>query len=87
MLHNLKAIYFNAQAYAKALSVVERLLILDPQAATEVRDRGLLSCQLKRYPQALADLERYLEQAPGAEDAEVIRTHLRSIRQRVASLN
>ncbi len=87
MLHNLKAIYFNAQAYAKALSVVERLLILDPQAATEVRDRGLLSCQLKRYPQAIADLERYLEQAPDAEDAEVIRTHLRSIRQRVASLN
>lgn len=87
MLNNLKAIYFNAQAYTKALSVVERLLILDPQAANEIRDRGLLSCQLKRYPQAMADLERYLELAPEAEDAEVIRAHLRSIRQRVASLN
>ncbi len=87
MLNNLKAIFFNAHAYTKALSVVERLLILDPQAANEIRDRGLLSCQLKRYPQAMADLERYLELAPEAEDAEVIRAHLRSIRQRVASLN
>jgi len=87
MLSNLKGIYFNTQAYAKALGVVDRLLILDPRAATEIRDRGLLSCQLKRYPQAIADLKRYLEQAPGAEDAEVIRAHLRSIRQRVVSLN
>jgi regulator of sirC expression with transglutaminase-like and TPR domain len=87
MLTNLKAIYFNSQAYAKALSVVERLLILDPQAANEIRDRGLLSSQLKRYPEAMADLERYLKLAPAAEDAEVIREHLRSIRQRVASMN
>jgi len=87
MLTNLKVIYFNSQAYAKALGVVDRLLILDPRAATEVRDRGLLCCQLKRYPEAMADLERYLKLAPAAEDAEVIRDHLRSIRQREASMN
>ena len=87
MLTNLKVIYFNSEAYAKALSMVERLLILDPHAATEVRDRGLLSSQLKRYRQAMADLEQYLTLAPAAEDAEVIRDHLRSIRQRVASQN
>jgi regulator of sirC expression with transglutaminase-like and TPR domain len=87
MLTNLKVIYFNSQAYAKALGVVERLLILEPGAATEVRDRGLLCCQLKRYPEAMTDLERYLKLAPAAEDAEVIRDHLRSIRQREASMN
>ena len=87
MLHNLKAIYVNIQAYGKALGIVERLLILDPQAAAEIRDRGLLSCQIKRYPQAVADLEQYLRLAPAAEDAKVIRDHLRSIRQRVASMN
>ncbi len=87
MLSNLKMIYFNSQAYAKALSVVDRLLILDPRAATEVRDRGLLYCQLNRYPEAMADLERYLTLAPAAEDAEAIRDHLRSIRQREASMN
>ncbi|HSB80015.1 MAG TPA: tetratricopeptide repeat protein [Candidatus Methylomirabilis sp.] len=87
MLSNLKVIYFNNHAYAKALSVVDRLLILDPKAATEIRDRGLLSSQLKRFTQATADLERYLRLAPEAEDADVIRDHLRSMRERVASMN
>lgn len=87
MLTNLKQIYVNRQAYAKALGVVERLLILDPQAAAEIRDRGLLSCQLNRYAEAMADLEQYLKLAPAAEDAGVIREHLRSLRQRVASMN
>ncbi|HSB68067.1 MAG TPA: transglutaminase-like domain-containing protein [Candidatus Methylomirabilis sp.] len=87
MLSNLKVIYFNNRAYAKALSVVDRLLILDPQAATEIRDRGLLSSQLRRFTEATADLERYLRLAPEAEDAEVIRDHLRSMRERAASLN
>ena len=87
MLNNLKAIYFKKQEFAKALGVVERLLIVEPGSATEVRDRGLLLSQLKRYPEATADLERYLKLAPGAEDSEVICDHLRSIRQRVASMN
>jgi regulator of sirC expression with transglutaminase-like and TPR domain len=87
MLSNLKVIYFNNHAYAKALSVVDRLLILDPKAASEIRDRGLLSSQLKRFTEATADLERYLRLAPEAEDADVIRDHLRSMRERTASMN
>jgi regulator of sirC expression with transglutaminase-like and TPR domain len=87
MLNNLKAMYFKKQDFAKALSVVERLLIVEPGSATEVRDRGLLLSQLRRFPEATADLERYLKLAPGAEDVQVISDHLRSIRQRVASLN
>jgi regulator of sirC expression with transglutaminase-like and TPR domain len=87
MLSNLKVIYFNNHAYAKALSVVDRLLILDPKAASEIRDRGLLSSQLKRFTEATADLERYLRLAPEAEDADVIRDHLRSMRERSASMN
>ena len=87
MLTNLKMIYFNGQAYAKALGVVDRLLILEPRAASEVRDRGLLYCQLNRYREAMTDLERYLRLASEAEDAEVIRDHLRAIRQREVSMN
>ena len=86
-LANLKAIYFNNEEYGKALSVVDRLLILHPHDACEIRDRGLLSCQLRRYPEAIADLERYLRLAPEASDAETIREHLRSLRQRAAALN
>jgi len=87
MLTNLKAIYFNDEEYGKALSIVERLVILHPQDACEIRDRGLLSCQLRRHADAIADLERYLRLAPEANDAEAIREHLRSLRQRAAALN
>jgi regulator of sirC expression with transglutaminase-like and TPR domain len=87
MLTNLKAIYFNDEEYGKALSIVERLVILHPQDACEIRDRGLLSCQLRRYADAIADLERYLRLAPEANDAETIREHLRTLRQRAAALN
>jgi regulator of sirC expression with transglutaminase-like and TPR domain len=87
MLTNLKAIYFNDEEYGKALSIVERLVILHPQDACEIRDRGLLSCQLRRHADAIADLERYLRLAPEANDAETIREHLRTLRQRAAALN
>ena len=87
ILNNLKAIYVNREEFAKALSVVERLLLLDPESATEMRDRGLLLFQLKRYPEAMADLQRYLLRAGSAEDAETIRGHLGAIRQRVATWN
>ncbi len=87
MLTNLKVIYFNEEQYEKALSIVERLVILHPQNACEIRDRGLLACQLRRYGDAIADLERYLRLAPEANDAETIREHLRTLRQRAAALN
>lgn len=87
MLTNLKVIYFNEEQYDKALSIVERLVILQPQNACEIRDRGLLACQLRRYGDAIADLERYLRMAPEANDAETIREHLRTLRQRAAALN
>jgi regulator of sirC expression with transglutaminase-like and TPR domain len=87
MLSNLKSIYFNGQEYGKALAAVERLLILNPRCATEVRDRGLLASQLRRYAKATADLDRYLRMAPDAEDRDVIREHLRSLRQRIVALN
>lgn len=87
MLHNLKVIYFNARDYEHAVSVVERLLVLHPDSAAEVRDRGLLLSQLKAYAAAARDLERYLRMAAGAEDTDVIRSHLRSLRQRIVVLN
>jgi regulator of sirC expression with transglutaminase-like and TPR domain len=86
-LTNLKAIYFNDEEYDKALSIVDRLLILHPNDACEIRDRGLLSCQLRRHGDAIADLARYLRLAPEANDSETIREHLRSLRQRAAALN
>jgi regulator of sirC expression with transglutaminase-like and TPR domain len=42
LLMNLKAIYMHSKDYLKALSVVQRLLLLQPDAAQEVKDRAAL---------------------------------------------
>jgi regulator of sirC expression with transglutaminase-like and TPR domain len=42
MLHNLKAIYLHEKQYLKALSAVERLLLIQPGAEPELKDRAAL---------------------------------------------
>lgn len=73
MLTNLKYIYLKQQELEKALSCVERILLLFPSAALELRDRGLLSYQIGRFNQAADDLQAYLMQVPNAQDASTIR--------------
>lgn len=73
MLANLKYIYLNQQELEKALAAVERILLLFPGAAIEVRDRGLLCYELGLSDQAANDLETYLAKAPHAQDAAAIR--------------
>ena len=75
MLHNLKAIYWNQQNYAKALGVIEKLLLINPTAAAEIRDRGFAHYQLNHLSPAIKDWSRYLELRPSAPDAaEVSKT-------------
>jgi regulator of sirC expression with transglutaminase-like and TPR domain len=49
MLHNLKGIYLNSKNYLKALSVVDMILLIDPWAMNELRDRGLLYYHLECF--------------------------------------
>ncbi|HEY7492552.1 MAG TPA: tetratricopeptide repeat protein [Candidatus Tectomicrobia bacterium] len=81
ILHNLKAIYLRQSDYGRALSVVERLLLLTPEMPTEVRDRGLLRSQLGHLQAALEDLQYYLQLAPDAPDAVVITQYMAALRQ------
>jgi regulator of sirC expression with transglutaminase-like and TPR domain len=87
MLNNLKMIYLNRGEPLKCLSVVERLLILDPGSAQEIKDRGLLSLKLERFGQAVADFETYLKLVPDAPDAEDIRRHLDAVRKQLPVLH
>lgn len=73
MLTNLKLIYLKQEALDKALAAVDRILLLFPDLATEVRDRGLIYYQLGRWVAAGDDFITYLQQVPNAADALVIR--------------
>ncbi len=60
MATNLKRLYVRSRSFPQALDVAHLLVALDEAATVELRDRGLLAYQLKRFPDALHDLERYL---------------------------
>lgn len=87
MLVNLKEIYLKSKDYPRALSHVERTLLLAPDEPDELRDRGMISYQLECYSAALADLSRYLELAPQASDANQIKETMRMLRQLEPRLN
>ncbi len=79
MLTNLKFIYLNRKDLVKALSAIERILLLFPDGPIELRDRGLLYSQLGYTSKAVRDLEIYLAMLPNAEDAGVIRRLLEQL--------
>lgn len=87
MLHNLKRIYVEQGDDVRAYWVIDRLLLLAPDAADELRDRGLVSARLGLKPAAARDLATYLEREPAAADAGEIRELLSSLRARPAMLN
>lgn len=64
LLNNLKSIYLNTGDEAKALGVVERILLLRPDAAPERRTLGVLLARMGRHAEALAELRRYLATGP-----------------------
>jgi regulator of sirC expression with transglutaminase-like and TPR domain len=61
MATNLKRLYVRSRSFPQALDVTHLLVALDERSTIELRDRGLLAYQLKRFPEALRDLERYLQ--------------------------
>ncbi|HET9880185.1 MAG TPA: tetratricopeptide repeat protein [Candidatus Binatia bacterium] len=87
MLNNLKWIYLERGEPLKTLSVLDQLVILDPSAASEIRDRGLLYITLECYAQALDDLESYLRLTPDAEDAAMIKAQIESVRHRYVQIH
>jgi regulator of sirC expression with transglutaminase-like and TPR domain len=80
LLLNLKGIYMNVQDLRRALTVVDRILMLRPMAAGEVRDRGTILARLGRAEDAIEQFEWYLGAAPEAEDAPRIRALVEALR-------
>lgn len=78
-MRNLKMIYSEDERWERLLGIQERLVILLPDSAEEVRDRGLIFAQLEYVRPAIADLHRYLSEMPGAEDAAGIREHIATL--------
>ncbi len=87
LLRNLKGAYLREGNDEGALAAVDRLLVMSPDDAGELRDRGLLLFRLGRWRPALDCLLAYLERRPQAPDRETVETHVATLRYLLASLN
>ncbi len=87
LLGNLKHIYLRNEDYNNALTICDYILLLIPDSARELRDRGTIHLQLKHYARALHDMKAYLELEPRAEDRYEIQNHIRLTQQIMAMMN
>jgi regulator of sirC expression with transglutaminase-like and TPR domain len=87
MLYNLKGIYMQKEQYNHALSIIEKILRLNPGIPSEIRDRGILYMQTSLFAQALADLEFYLSHVAAPEDSLNIQNHIKMLRGIVCATN
>jgi len=87
MLNNLRAVYFNARQYRKALDVTGLSLAVQPDSPEEHKQRAGLLLHLGRYAEAVSDLNFYLEQTPPPDDADEVRETLAKLRRTLAQMN
>lgn len=72
MLRNLKKIHAGQQDWPRLIAVQNRLIVLQPQAWDEYRDRGLAHAGEGHDRQALEDLEIYLAHARAGVDRDAV---------------
>jgi regulator of sirC expression with transglutaminase-like and TPR domain len=87
LLRNLKHIYREAAQWDRALSVMHRMLLVLPESAEELRDRGIFYQQLECFRPALIDLQGYLRRREDAPDARDIRARIAELKAACARLN
>ena len=87
VLRNLKAIYRDNHQPERLLAVLNRMVIVAPDATAELRDRGIVYHRLECYRAALKDLSDYIEREPNAADVDEVRVRLMDVSSRCARLN
>jgi regulator of sirC expression with transglutaminase-like and TPR domain len=87
VLRNLKGIYREAEKPERMLDVLNRMLVVAPEASAELRDRGFVYHQLECYRAALKDLSDYVEREPDAPDGDEVRVRMMELSALCARLN
>ena len=81
MLRNLKEIHRIQEDWPRLIAVLDRLLLLQPHAWSEYRDRGLAWIEQAEPARAVADLEKYLSHAEDSLDTEAIAERIAELRR------
>ena len=81
MLRNLKEIHRTQEDWLRLIAVLDRLLILLPDAWTEYRDRGLAWAEMGDKHLAVADLNMYMAHTDESLDRDAIGQRLQELRR------
>jgi regulator of sirC expression with transglutaminase-like and TPR domain len=87
LLRNLKKIYLRTGKLELALAVMHRMLLVLPESAEELRDRGLIYERLECFRPAVSDLQNYLRRRPGAPDEGDIHAKIVDLKRASMRLN
>jgi len=87
LLRNLKAIYRQLDKPQRTLEVLNRMLVLTPEAAAELRDRAYVYQSLECWQPALKDFTEYLEREPDAPDLDDVRVRMIELRTLCARMS
>jgi regulator of sirC expression with transglutaminase-like and TPR domain len=87
MLANLKGCYWRREEWDRVIRVIDQILVLNPAAGSEWRDRGAAWSNLGLPQRGLGDWERYLTDFPHAADHDKVKGQLRRVREKLARLN
>jgi regulator of sirC expression with transglutaminase-like and TPR domain len=87
MLRNLKNIYASGSDWQRSLSVLDRILLLDPKAVEEMLERGGVNERLECFGAALADFRNFLAQAPEHPGADAARDAVVRLLRQVSRMN
>jgi regulator of sirC expression with transglutaminase-like and TPR domain len=87
LLRNLKGVYREADRPQRLLEVLNRMLVVAPEAHGDLRERGLLYQRMECYRAALKDLQDYSALAPEAPDIDDVRAKLVELSAQCARLN
>jgi regulator of sirC expression with transglutaminase-like and TPR domain len=87
MLANLKGLYANEGDWARVVRTIDLMLVTEPGASSEYRDRGAAHLRTGSLRRARADFEHYLLNALDIEDAGSVREQLALIERLDAMRN
>jgi regulator of sirC expression with transglutaminase-like and TPR domain len=79
MLTNLKQVFLGTQEYRRAVTVLEQMALVNPEAPSLYKELGWCHLRLQQPQLALEHLERYLQLDPAAEDASLVRQQVQAL--------
>jgi regulator of sirC expression with transglutaminase-like and TPR domain len=79
MLTNLKQIFLGNREYHRAVTTLEQMTLVHPDAPPPYKELGWCHLRLEQPQRALECLERYLKLDPAAEDANLVRQQVQAL--------